>query len=72
MENFRMRILRNLDLAIEIVQDEGSTILKKYEDLNFYLSKLANGKIFDFKAKEQARIIEKEEQKRLKRDVSMF
>lgn len=72
MENFRMRILRNLDLAVEIVQDEGSTILKKYEDLNFYLSKLANGKIFDFKAKEQARIIEKEEQKRLKRDVSMF
>lgn len=67
-----MRILRNLDLAVEIVQDEGSTILKKYEDLNFYLSKLANGKIFDFKAKEQARIIEKEEQKRLKRDVSMF
>lgn len=46
-----MRILRNLDLACEIVHDEGSTILKKYENLDFYLKKLANGKIYDFKAK---------------------
>lgn len=44
MENFRMRILRNLDLAFDIVQDEGFTILKKYADLDFYLTNLAKDK----------------------------
>ena len=65
-----MRILRNLDLAVEIILDEGSTILKKYERLDFYLNKLANGKIYDFKAKEQVRVIEKEEQKQLRRELT--
>ena len=37
MENFRMRILRNLDLAIDIALDEGKIILKKYDDLRLYL-----------------------------------
>ena len=53
MENFRMRVLRNLDLAVDIVIDEGSIILKKYDDLNFYLKKISNGRIYKFKAKQQ-------------------
>ena len=51
MENFRMRVLRNLDLAVDIILDEGQIILKKYDDLNWYLRKIANGKIYKFKAK---------------------
>ncbi len=51
MENFRMRILRNLDLAFDIVQDEGFTILKKYSDLKFYLENLANDKKYKYLAK---------------------
>ena len=51
MENFRMRILRNLDLAFDIVQDEGFTILKKYSDLDFYLQNLANDKKYKYLAK---------------------
>ena len=53
MENFRMRILRNLDLAFEIVQDEGFTILKKYSDLNFYLTNLANDKKYRYLAQQK-------------------
>jgi len=53
MENFRMRILRNLDLAVDIILDEGQIILKKYDDLEFYLKKIANGKIYNFKARQQ-------------------
>jgi len=37
MENFRMRVLRNLDLAIDIVLEEGIIVLKKYDNLDFYL-----------------------------------
>ena len=48
-----MRVLRNLDLAVDIVIDEGSIILKKYDDLNFYLKKISNGRIYKFKAKQQ-------------------
>ena len=50
MENFRMRVLRNLDLAVDIIHDEGNIILKKYDDLRFYLKKIANGKIYTYKA----------------------
>lgn len=45
-----MRILRNLDLAVDIILDEGQTVLKKYDSLKFYLNKIANGKVYDFKA----------------------
>lgn len=53
MENFRMRILRNLDLAFDIVLDDGFTILKKYDDLKFYLSNMAFGEKYDFLAKQK-------------------
>ena len=46
-----MRVLRNLDLAVDIVLDEGQIILKKYDSLDFYLKKIANGNIYKFKAK---------------------
>ena len=51
MENFRMRILRNLDLATEIALEEGLIVLKKYDDLNFYLTEIANGRIIQLKTK---------------------
>ena len=60
MENFRMRVLRNLDLAVELVLDEGIVILKKYEDLDFYLKKMAGGKIYDFKAMQKIKQIRKQ------------
>ena len=58
MENFRMRILRNLDLAFEIVLDEGFTVLKKYEDLEFYLNNMANDKKYKYLAKMKVRNLE--------------
>lgn len=55
MENFRMRVLRNLDLAIDIALDQGIIVLKKYDDLNFYLKNIANERILELKAKEMMR-----------------
>ena len=52
MENFRMRVLRNLDLATEIALEEGLIVLKKYDDLNFYLKEIANGQIIRLKTKQ--------------------
>ena len=46
-----MRILRNLDLAIEWVLEEGITVLKKYQDLNFYFAEIADGKIYKLKSR---------------------
>ena len=60
MENFRMRVLRNLDLATELILDEGIVIIKKYEDLDFYLKKMAGGKIYDFKAMQKIKQIRKQ------------
>lgn len=54
MENFRMNVLRNLDLAIEIIIQEGSLILKKYDDLSFYMNNIAYGRIEKFKADQRA------------------
>ena len=55
-----MRVLRNWDLAVDIVLDEGSIILKKYDDLDFYLKKIANGKIYNFKARQQINQMKKQ------------
>lgn len=71
MENFRMRMLRNLDLAIEIVLDQGVVILKKYDDLDFYIDQIADGKIFELKAKEMLRKNKKTKQK-LNQSVSVI
>ena len=59
MENFRARVLRNLDIAMDIIWEEGSKIIKKYSDLNFYLDNIAGDKIFAFKAKERVRVLKK-------------
>ena len=48
-----MRVLRNLDLAIDIINDEGKIILKKYDDVNEYLKRIAGDKIYKFKARQQ-------------------
>ena len=50
-----MRVLRNLDLAIDIALDQGIIVLKKYDDLNFYLKNIANERILELKAKEMMR-----------------
>ena len=55
-----MRILRNLDLAVDIILDEGQTVLKKYDSLKFYLNKIANGKVYDFKANQQIKLLKKD------------
>ena len=55
-----MRVLRNLDLAVDIVLDEGQIILKKYDSLDFYLKKIANGNIYKFKAKQQIHLMKKQ------------
>ena len=55
-----MRVLRNLDLAVELVLDEGIVILKKYEDLDFYLKKMAGGKIYEYKAMQKIKQIRKQ------------
>eukprot|EP00353_Schmidingerella_taraikaensis_P002219 CAMPEP_0185598064 /NCGR_PEP_ID=MMETSP0434-20130131/81766_1 /TAXON_ID=626734 ORGANISM="Favella taraikaensis, Strain Fe Narragansett Bay" /NCGR_SAMPLE_ID=MMETSP0434 /ASSEMBLY_ACC=CAM_ASM_000379 /LENGTH=98 /DNA_ID=CAMNT_0028226959 /DNA_START=1427 /DNA_END=1723 /DNA_ORIENTATION=- len=69
MENFRMRVLRNLDIAIEIVLQEGSLILKKYNDLQFYLDNIAYGRIENFKAEQRKKKIEKDRmEKKAKRE----
>ena len=60
MENFRMRVLRNLDLAVDIIHDEGNIILKKYDDLKFYLKKIAHGKIYTYKANHQLNQLKKQ------------
>ena len=60
MENFRMRILRNLDLAVEIIIDEGQIVLKKYDKLDFYLKKISNGNIYEFKAVQQIKQLRKQ------------
>ena len=59
MENLRMQVLKNLDLAIDIVLDQGIVVLKKYDDLDFYLSQIANGRIYDLKAREQIKKMQK-------------
>lgn len=69
MENFRMRILRNLDIAIEIALQEGCLVIKKYDDLKFYLDNIAYGRIEHFKADQRAKKIEKDRQaKKAKRN----
>lgn len=45
-----MRILRNLDLAVDIIIDEGIIVLKKYDKLDFYLKKISDGNIYEYKA----------------------
>lgn len=55
-----MRVLRNLDLAVDIVLDEGHIVLKKYDDLEFYLKRIANGKIYNFKARQQINLMRKQ------------
>ena len=55
-----MRVLRNLDLAVDIVNEEGAIILKKYDNLNFYLKKIANGKIYNYKARNQLNLLKKQ------------
>ena len=67
MENFRMNVLRNLDLAIEIVIQEGSLILKKYDDLSFYLDNIAYGRIENFKEEQRVAKLEKEKNNRKKK-----
>ena len=70
MENFRMRILRNLDIAIEIALEEGCLIIKKYDDLKFYLDNIAYGRIEHFKADQRAKKLEKDRQaKKAKRNA---
>lgn len=72
MENFRMRILRNLDIAIEIALQEGCLVIKKYDDLKFYLDNIAYGRIETFKADQRAKKLEKDRQaKRAKRNEKM-
>ena len=67
MENFRMNVLRNLDLAVEIIIQEGSLILKKYDDLSFYMENIAYGRIEKFKEEQRLKKIEKDKNARKKR-----
>jgi len=69
MDNFRMRILRNLDLAIDIALEEGIIVLKKYEDLNFYLTEIADNKINKLKSRMREDKIKKSMKNLLRKSV---
>jgi hypothetical protein len=47
-EAIRTRLITNLELACAKAKEEGLKVLNKYPDLDFYLSNIAFGKIFEF------------------------
>ena len=51
-ETIRTRLITNLELACSKAKEEGLKVLNKYPDLDFYLSNIAFGKVYEFQAKQ--------------------
>lgn len=61
-QEVRRKVLRNLDLAQTKAKEEGIKILKKYDDLYFYLKNFAFGRKTQFKVKQALRIMKLKEE----------
>jgi hypothetical protein len=51
IETIREKLINNLNLACTKARSEAVKILRKYPEIDFYLSNIAFGKIYEFRAR---------------------
>lgn len=56
IETIRDKLINNLYLACTKAISEGIKIIKKYPEIDFYLSNIAFGKIYEFRARNLVKV----------------